>query len=61
MTDFVKDGPWTICKVTVGGRASYELWHDNRPDMVGRADTFSEVRDIWRREQNRQNKTTEND
>ena len=32
--------PWTVGKVTVRGVASYELWHDKQPGIVGRFSTF---------------------
>lgn len=57
----VRAGDWTISKTLVHGRAGYELWHKDRPGMIGRFDTFSEARDAARREENRMNHREEND
>ncbi len=57
----IKIGALTICLVTVQGRKSYELWHDDKPAALGRFDTFSEAKDAARREENRTNRGKEND
>jgi len=28
--------PWTICAIYSGDDCTFELWHDKRPDAVGR-------------------------
>lgn len=57
----IKIGPLTICLVTVQGRKTYELWHDDKPEAIGRFDSFSEARDAAKREENRMNRGEEND
>ena len=53
--------PWTIARVTVRGINLYVLWHDAKPDAIGRYDTFGEARDAARREENRNNRGEDND
>lgn len=57
----IKFGKLTICLVTVQGRKTYELWHDDKPEALGRFDSFSEARDAAKREENRMNRGEEND
>lgn len=57
----IKFGKLTICLVTVLGRKTYELWHDDKPEALGRFDSFSEARDAAKREENRMNSGEEND
>lgn len=57
----IKIGKLTICLVTIKGRKTYELWHDDKPDALGRFDSFSEARDAAKREENRMNRGEEND
>lgn len=57
----IRCAPWTIATVTIGGRQSAELWHDDRPDAIGRFDSVSEALDAARREENRINRGKEND
>lgn len=53
--------PWTISKAFVNGRPGYELWHNGKPPMIGRYDSFSEARDAAEREANRIRQGKEND
>lgn len=57
----IKIGKLTICLVVIQDRKTYELWHDDKPDALGRFDSFSEARDAARREENRMNHGEEND
>ena len=57
----VRSGEWTVSKTFVHDRLGYELWHKDRPAMLGRFDTFSEARDAARREENRIKRGKEND
>lgn len=43
--------PWTIAKVWIQGRATYELWHDKRPVMVGSYSTFEQAKAAALREE----------
>jgi len=43
--------PWTIAKVWIQGIATYELWHDKRPVMVGSYSTFEQAKDVALREE----------
>lgn len=43
--------PWTIAKVWIQGRATYELWHDKRPVMVGSYSTFEQAKAVALREE----------
>jgi hypothetical protein len=57
----IKFGKLTICLVVIQGRKTYELWHDDKPEALGRFDSFSEARDAAIREENRMNSGEEND
>lgn len=57
----IRCAPWSIATVTVGGRQSAELWHDDQPHVVSRFDSVSEALDAARREENRMNHGEEND
>lgn len=57
----IRCAPWTIATVTVAGRQSAELWHDDKPHTIGRFDSVSEALDGARREENRINRGKEND
>lgn len=60
-TTSIRCAPWTIATVTIGGRQSAELWHDDRQHALGRFDSVSEALDAARREENRINRGKEND
>lgn len=57
----VTNGEFSISKAFVNDRVGYELWHNGKPPMIGRFDTFSEARDAAEREKNRMKRGKEND
>ena len=40
----VKNGPWTVAKVQVGGTWSYEVWHQDHPLPLQRCGSFVQAK-----------------